>query len=241
MDLKDYISAGYYITHYVERPTYTDSKLLPRKILSLSDCIANFFPNDWSISWVKMDEEKRKEEALAFGLNSDAVSQAVDSLTSRFDQDFGYPNVCYSLKIARDLVNEFLLNKTDLTIIGVGLHSSIKQKFCDEMMPPPPKEGYAPIGKTGILEMVLKDQVLEHETQILGFELVNFYMGSEGCSWLCNSLEKEVKEKLNMIPNNYGFIDNFNDASKASEHVSKDEVGAEPGLWLPLLITQYSL
>lgn len=241
MDLNDYISAGYFITHHIDRPDHSDDALLPPKIISLSSDIANFFPNDWTLDWVKMDEKLREKKALAFGLKKSALKQTVDSLTSRFNQDFGYHNVCYSLETARSMVKEFSLDKIDLTIIGAGLHHSIKEKFIAEMMPPPPKEGYAPIGQVGILEIALKDEKLTHGAQILGFELMSFYSHCIGSSWLSYDLEREINEKLKIVPNKYGLIDNFEDALKSCEHITKNVVITEPGFWIPLLIAQYSL
>jgi hypothetical protein len=44
VDLEEYISAGYYVTSYVPRPSYV-ADTLPERILSGSDCICSFVPD----------------------------------------------------------------------------------------------------------------------------------------------------------------------------------------------------
>lgn len=241
MDLDDYICTGYFITHYNNRPDYNDPTLLPPKILSLSPCLANFFPDSWCYDWVQMDENQRYEKANIFGIDQENLEKTIHSLTNRFNKTFGYSNVCFSLTIAQNLVNEFIFTKSDLTILGASIPRSMKKQFCSFMTPPPPEKGFAPIGHSGLLEMVIKNEPPRMGTKILGFELLNFDHYIPACSWLCNSLEQKLKNKFNIKPNHNGFIDNIDDAFRACELISNKELKAEPGLWQPMLITQYSL
>ena len=73
----------------------------------------------------------------------------------------------------------------------------------------------------------------------MGFELLAMMFGLLTCSWVCNGLEAVCAEHLQVQPNEYGSIPEYADARRCAEYVSRDEVGAEPGLWLPWLITRY--
>ena len=73
---------------------------------------------------------------------------------------------------------------------------------------------------------------------LLGFEPLVFN-GGLSCSWLCNGLETTVAEQLGIRPNASGLISTFEEACRCVEFISRDEIGAEPGLWLPWLVIEH--
>jgi len=239
--LEEYVSAGYYITKFVGRPAYVSKELMPDKMISLSTCIGKYFPNDWAIEWVKGDEKNKLKSAEDFGISAEKFKEVSKSITNLFDEKdkFGWPNVCFTLKIAKELVRQYIPDQSDVVIIGVGLHKSYVDEFCETAKPPPQQEGYAPVGPNGMYAIIKQKKHLEKGGEILGFEpLAYYYLLS--CSWLCNRLEEGVKKKFNISPNRHGFIEFFSDAQRIVEYISSDEVKAEPGLWLPWLIVKYN-
>jgi hypothetical protein len=60
-----------------------------------------------------------------------------------------------------------------------------------------------------------------------------------GCSWLCNELETEVG-KRGIRVNEHGLFEDFDSSLKFAEWLNTGEIGAEPGLWLPWLLLDYS-
>lgn len=82
---------------------------------------------------------------------------------------------------------------------------------------------------------VLKESVDLNTKDFLGYDLLGYDNGAFH-SYLCNGLEKVLFEKYNIIPNKYGFYDDYEILLEASEYVSSDEVGAEPALWQPWII-----
>jgi hypothetical protein len=123
----------------------------------------------------------------------------------------------------------------DVRILELALHLSLTDQFCYEAKQLPRQSGSAPSGRQGILDAALKMQPVSEGGRVLGFEpLVYDYTLSH--SWLCNSLDTLVAEQLNIRPNAHGFIDTFDEACKCIEYISREDVGAEPGLWLPWLI-----
>lgn len=73
---------------------------------------------------------------------------------------------------------------------------------------------------------------------LIGFEPL-LSDGMIPCSWLCNGLETVVAERLHVLPNSNGLIDTFDDAVTIVSHIARDDVDAEPGLWLPWLIVEH--
>ena len=66
----------------------------------------------------------------------------------------------------------------------------------------------------------------------LGYEVLCWDIGGFH-SFICNGLEKDYEEKLQLIFNENGFFNELDSAVKAVEYTRRDEVGAEPGYWAP--------
>lgn len=100
-------------------------------------------------------------------------------------------------------------------------------------------EGFAPVGRQGVHEAFLKHRCTSGRGTPLGFEpLLSDCMPS--CSWLCNGLETVVAEQLRIQPNGAGLIETNEEVRSAMSSFAREEISAEPGLWLPWLIIHYS-
>ena len=237
-DYSQFLSAGYFVTKLVPRPTYASEELLPSRILSVSECICTCIPDTWCIAWTGDDSERRNEKAKVFNLSAEALQSMTTWVTERMDSEIGWPNACYSLETAQVLVAEFLRQDPDILIVGLGLHRNYRDVFCRAAEPSLQQEGYAPIGRQGVHTAILKGQALQPGGKPLGFEPLVFNH-SLSDSWLCNGLEVIVENQLGIRPNASGLIDDFESATRCVEFISRAEVSAEPGLWLPWLLVEY--
>ena len=238
VQLSDFLSAGFLVTREVERPPYLSADLLPSVLVSASSCIAAFAPDTWCIEWTQDTPERRTEDAEAFGLNSGMMRELTAWVTPQFDKTIHWPNVISNLDTANELVERFLVALGDVRVLELALHVTMVNDFCREAEPPPQKPGFAPNGRQGVHEMLLKGNAPRSGT-ILGFEPLVFDY-SLSCSWLCNGLETVTKEALRIEPNEYGLLASFEDAGRCTDHISRDDVGAEPGLWLPWLLVDHT-
>lgn len=237
--LSDFISAGFFVTREVERPSSLSAELLPARMISASRCIASFAPDTWCIEWTQDTQERRIEAARAFGLDAQALQEITAWATSRFDKAIRWSNVIIDLDAAIELVRLFLDKLPDVKVFELGLHRSMSQGFCQEAEPPPPKPGFAPNGRQGVHELLLAEKHLAGGGCVLGFEPLVFNH-SMSCSWLCNGLEVLVSQALGIKPNRHGLLGRFDEAVTSVEYISRDDVGAEPGLWLPWLIIDHT-
>lgn len=238
ISLASYASAGYFVTRYVPRPSYFDAELLPEKILSACSCISEFIPDTWAIQWTSVPEGERQEKATSFQIASGRFELFIQWATSQFDNTFGWPNVCFSLQTARTILSEFVTAEVEPIILGLGLHETLIDEFSVHATPPKSPPEFAPIGASGVYLTIQNRLPLEPDGLPLGFELLAFQYGLDH-SWLCNGLETDIHKKLQLKPNEHGFLDSFQDALRAAKYVQRDEVKAEPGLWLPWLIVKY--
>ena len=233
--LSDFRSAGFVVTREVNRPSYISSILLPNRIISASVCIAPFAPGIWCIEWTGDTQDQRLENARQFGLNSQALNDITAWVKPRFGTTIRWPNVIVDIDTAKELVDRFLISLPDVKVLELGLHRSMIQHFCRKAETASQNRSFAPMGKHGLFEVILEAKPVTQFGKILGFEPLVFDY-SLSCSWLCNSLDTAVWETLGIKPNHQGFIEKFDDACRCVNYISRSDVGAEPGLWLPWLI-----
>jgi hypothetical protein len=237
--LSDFISAGFLVTREVDRPSYVSAELLPARMISASGCIAPFVPDTWCIEWTQDASERRIEHAGAFGLDSQALRELTACVTPRFDKSFRWSNVIVDLDTAHELVSRFLSTVRDVKVLELGLHRSMTDDFCQKAEPPAGKPGFAPLGRQGVHEVILEGNPPTQTGKVLGFEPLVFN-DSLSCSWLCNGLENAIAQALGIKPNRHALIEMFDDARQCVEYISRDDVRAEPGLWLPWLIIDHT-
>ena len=234
IDTSDYYSAGFTITRRVDRPDWCSARLLPEKLLSLSDHICPIAPETWCIEWTGDTRETRLEKAAAFGLDADGLERLTAWVTARFGESIGWPNICLDPGTARELAS--LLPAPDLAHCELAVHRRHWKRFMRAAAPPPHQPGGAPVGPPGIYE-ALQRKAAVTTGKVLGHEPLVFDR-SLSDSWLCNGLDREVESELGIRPNRHGFIESFEDACRCVEYISRDDVGAEPGLWLPWLVVE---
>ena len=207
------------------------SVLMPEMILSLSNCICQTAPNDWTIEWASYNPKNRNQVANSFGMNENELEQAIIFTTNEIEKKIGYPNVIFSLSDAIYFCQRFVKNhKAEL--LGLGLPEQYRDELMEDLTP---EEG---CGQLGIYQALKGHSRIDIGGELLGYEILNFDRGLN-CSWLCNGLEKRVFRQLGEKPNSYGFLSDLEIAIKAAEYCSSEEVGAEPGLWLPCSVTKY--
>lgn len=228
----DYVSGGYYITRLIERPSYV-SPWLPDKMFSGSGCISDHIPdiNLFNKSGIFTPEMKREQRNF-WEFSPDDVKRWNERFDELWHEEPGWPTAFSTLESAQEVAVEFLSHLRDTVIFGIGLHPSMLEVFRKEIEP-------GPVG----VPMLLEQEVpLVDGGEVLGFEPLVFfdYTVDLACSWLCNHLEKDAREKLDIVPNKAGFIETFDEAVRCTRYIMRDDVGAEPGLWLPWLMVRYS-
>jgi hypothetical protein len=58
-------------------------------------------------------------------------------------------------------------------------------------------------------------------------------------SWLCNGLEQHCALKLQIQPSANGLLSSAEEAMRCCAEIDRDQVGAEPGSWYPILLVEY--
>jgi hypothetical protein len=176
-----------------------------------------------------MPEQERLDGAARFGIHAEGASVVIDSLTELMDAK---QVLCWSTLVSEEAVREvlrFVPETLSVRVIGLGL----RPRHLQTLLSDAPEPDAAP-------EMVAREQPMPAGGVDLGFELLGFgYRTGKAHSWLCNSLESVFDKRFRIKPLSSGFLAE-EDAEAVSSALAKDEISAEPLLWLPWLIRDYS-
>lgn len=225
---------GYFLTRNFARPEYVSSELLPARVISMSNCLARFVPDVWSLAWSSVSQGERIRSATSFGVDPALLQDLSTYATAEFDRSWGWPNVLFDLTFAREFAHRFLAGVDDLRLIGLVLPVDLAPAFIDEARPGPGE------GASGLFQCISTGKVPARGGTPLGWEILGFEHSSFH-SWLCNGLEREVFRALGLRPAQNGLIDDARQARDIANYCGKEDVGAEPALWQPWLLIEYAL
>lgn len=235
--VEQYICGGYFIARLARRDDrWMDGELLQEKVLSASRCVCATVPDDWAISWERRDKQVRQEAAALFNIPATRLYDLVQWTTVQMnDGRMGWPNVFYTLSLAREFVRQFVPLHSDLRLCGLGLHKQMIGQFLEEAEPCEPANHPA-----GVYQAISRGYSLEESGKVLGFELLGYKHGNLH-SWTCNVLQRTIADELGIRPNGLGFIESVSAAQRATQYLREGRVGKEPGWWAEWLMVQYEL
>jgi hypothetical protein len=228
-----WVSGGYLVTRPVVREgTFWDASLVPTTFWTASDCLSEVAPDTWAIEWVRMDEAERLTEAERFGIPRDRVPEAISWVTSRFDQDFGWPNVFLTLEAAREFCSRFVPGDSDAAILGLSLAGEDVEGFLQRCKPPEQE------GASGVYLSLSRRLAPAAGGERLGSEVLGADHGSFHSS-LCNALERDFERRSGARPNALGLYDDHALARQCAASVDRGDTGAEPGAWYAWSLLRY--
>lgn len=241
VNLDDYYSAGYFLLRNFERDPKFEDGLLPSRIVSLTSCGCPISRCSLlKLYWGWKNEPvpplpSGVEEALTFGIPP-ALMDAFSAWSSQaLNEEAGYPGAFYTVADARRFVERFLPDRTNLYLIGGGLHREIA---AGEWCRPNDLDTY-------IASRITQKIPLEASGQPLGYEVADFCYNDFCDSWLCTQAHQDAFEIFGIRPNAYGLIDTYEDAKKVYEWIeTPDEDGrrrGEPEPYTPWLVVSYPL
>lgn len=201
--------------------------LLPPTLVTLSGCLGGHAFEFW---W----NTENVDGAGEFGVPEERYSELIEWYREQFERSLGAPDVAFTRAVIDQFVALFVGEASSLVVLGCGL-SSEHASMLEVHQTPEDR------GEYGVFEMLQRNLPLEAGGRVLGFEPMSYEYGLEH-SWLCNSLEREVHAELGVSPDpETGLLRTYEDGVRVAEYLSRDDVGAEPGTWLPWLVVEYPL
>jgi hypothetical protein len=217
----DFILGGFFITRPAPRADYMDASLVPARVITGSGCIATFAPDTWALSWVTDTEESRLEEVRRFGLPASSLPSILKWATERFDKDFGWQNVLFTLPAARDFVATHLPSDHDAEIVALVLHMADVDRFISECAP---VQGS---GEPGVFTMVSARMPAPPGGAVIGSDVLGYEYGGAFHSYLCHGLEKDFASRLNVRPNGFGLYDSHETARGMARMIGDESLGED--------------
>lgn len=221
---------GYY---WIQGAFLENRPLLPQRFWSLSDCLCKIFPGTEALSWAKGDKDTQRHFREALSLSEREAEKLRAWVDARFNEGaIGWPSVFLSLDVAHQFGRLYLQDVPNLKLVATGLPQSNVLALVEDGV------GDASQGQSGVEAQLLKRLALPKEGwrrrgyEILGHDHGGFH------SFACNGLEEDYKDKLGIKLNAEGLIESLQEAALATDYTGRDDVGAEPGLWLPWLMLE---
>ena len=228
-----FVVGGYYLVQGTQRLHWMDPSHVPSPFWSASSHICEVMPDAWILGW-REDPQADKYRHL-LGMDDAAFRRLQAEFNSLFQRgQYGFPNVFFSPEIARAFHSRYLTHLPQFKLLSIALEQAFSDALVEEDTPP---DG---IGESGIRHMLRAGTTPAGLGEFRGFEVLG-YDGSGFCSFACNSLESDYHEKLGVVFNQNGLIDDYEVAKQAAEYTMLPEVGAEPHLWHPWLVTELPL
>jgi len=231
----EFISGGYYIIAPTIRQEFMDKEIIPDKIISVSECICDFYP-EINVFWGGSKENKLKY-IKDLNISVDKYKEMEKWIKDKSDlKQFEYPQIFPSLNLTKEFFNKFLNHINDLKIIGIGLPNNYLESFLDEEG----TKNKSTEERSGIENVLIKKEFINSQTgsikgyEILGYETNTFH------SYLCNGLEKDFKNQYVFSLNENGFIKSLTEAERYCDIANDEDLGTEPVFWLPWAIFEYN-
>ncbi len=233
--MEEYYIGGYYLVEGTGIKNCMDSTLLPNKIWSISDCICALHPDLSALSWACCLEEREHEYQKKLNLTKEgftALQREVDELFNA--NKLGWLQTFIDRDAAIHYARKYLGDIPDLKLLMIATTREAKDFFLKEEEP---KDNQ---GEVGVYLCLKQGLTVKNQDNLKGFEILGYEHGGFH-SFLCNSLEKDFFEKLNIRLNENGLIESHAEGEKAVKYASDPNVGAEPVLWMPWAVYEIPL
>jgi hypothetical protein len=233
MDFTDYYSAGYYLIRagHPDWPQWENHPLLPYKVISLSECIAQRL----AIYWGWNNRDSYRDDTLKFGIPESKLNDFYQWCES---SPIDYPGIFPDVTTAQKFIKDCELPHEDLYLLGLGLHKDIEKNWEAERSEYLDKDGKP---YDGVPQWIFSHRSLEAGATVLGYELLGLFHYQFSHSWLCSGLEIDVHQNFGIKPNQFGLISNYEDAKKLYDLMRAGKLIGEPEPYDAWLLLSYPL
>ncbi len=222
----DYFLGGYFLV----RGGKPSSELLPDPFWILG-CLSDLLPCI-HVPWDEISDEYR-----TYWRNELPPSRSDEMFRwarALYDAgEFGFGDVFLTLASARSCYERYLRSVENVKLLEISLPDPFVDEFLD-------KESVFGISDNLSKRILVcrDDSAVVRGFDILGEEYVA--NGSFHC-FACNYLQEDYTTKLGIRLNEFGLIPALEDAVRAADYTNLDSTGAEPALWQPWLVREFSL
>lgn len=211
LDLQHFYSVGYFIIR-AEPTRWPDFKVdnRPDKYISLSRCFGTYLRFTWTWS------DDTKPEALAFGIPESLFDDCVQWCNDKFKNEIDIWGVFYTPDIAQQFMKRFLVGVEDLHIVGVGLAHQVEQTYWQITL------GHGELH--GIEAQIARHLPMHSGGKFLGFDIASYDGYDFNHSWLCGSVDKDMRELFGIQIDKYGLLQTEREAKQVYYWIAEDKM-----------------
>jgi hypothetical protein len=229
----DFFVGGYFLVQAIQPEDWMNKKLLPAKFWTVSGCICEIYPDLWVFSWSSISNGDYPKILNLDNRRFKSLQAWADDLMTK--EELGWPNVFLNIATARQLYARYLSHLSDIKLLSIGLSEPHLTEYIEENRPDPG------MGGGGIYKKLQQREFVSDNAIARGFEILGEECEGRFHSFVCNTLETNYHDRLDISLNQHGLIDSYVEAVKAARYTNLDEVGALPVLWQPWLISEHLL
>lgn len=229
-----YFLGGYYLIEGSPIKSLRNSSLLPEKIYTPSTCVCVHHLDLSVLTWVNATDRDRENYRTKLRLTQNSFEVLQKQVDQWFEEKrYGWGEVFIDLNLAREFATNYVSHIEDIKLIAIATTAKYRDAFLAE-------ESLLGNNQIGICQNLNLNKTIKIDRGFLGYEVLGYDYGWFH-SFVCNSLETDFTNKLGIKLNQYGLIDQYDQAIKATDYVNQPETGAEPVLWLPWAIIELSI
>jgi len=224
----------YALVEPFNRVGYMNVELINDVIVTNSECMTTILPSWWMFNSNLDEIKERTEFCIKYNMEHERMDELCKEITSLFEEKkLGYPNVIFDIYTARYLYNKYFSSFDNLKLIGIGLKKDEANLYIEHNKPKGKNEV-----ELGIYQLLKRKETINC-CSFLGYEILGYDLGNLH-SYLCNKLEVDLYEKLNMKPNKFGLFNSYEETLEACKFID-EECEAENALWQPWIVCEFQL
>ena len=228
-------ASGYTIAlPFAPPPSEFFSERVPSLVVTVSECLTELVPDPGLLPRSGVSDVEGTKRMNRAGIALDVVPEMAAAMAAFIDAgDYIFP-VFTSLDAALAFKNRFLA-ALDVRVLGLGVPAELVPSYLERWRSEWERSGD---NWYGTLSCLRKGQPLAPGGTDLGYEPVGEEFPGSFHSWLCCGVVPDVHERLGVVMNGFGLVDDQRVAIEAAELIEREEWG-EPVPWLPLLLVSY--
>jgi hypothetical protein len=209
-------------------------------VLTASACLADIAPDDWAIEWCKIEHAERLRKAAVWGIGEHDLPSVIRWATDTFNAGgFLWPNLFLDAATAREFQRRFVSVPARLT--QISLPRTMVDDFLALSTPPMSPKDFAPTAAPGIHQALARRLPANADGDDRGFDILGFDGAAGFDSFRCNGLEADFERVLGVRFNQWGLVDDVEQAHRCADLANGPDVATCAVAWHPWRVVEHAL
>jgi hypothetical protein len=223
-----FFAGGYFIVRgYINE----GNGYIPQNYYTVSNCIGDIIPNTWA--WNKtLSKKECNQIKVDYNIDNNQIQNIRETTLELMKNDkFQLPYIFPSIDIAREFYIKYFSHLEDVKIMGISLNEKYTNEFLVE-------EGNDDFGVSVNLSL---SKSIDSNGKFIGYEVLGYEYWGFHTMYCHRNLINYCITELHINFNGRGLVDTLEDAEKIVNSIREAKVVAEPALWQPWAVYEFSI